>query len=101
MMSTMYERCSLVHADLSEFNMLYLDGGVWFIDVGQAVDTSHPKALLFLARDCRAVCRFFSRQGLDDDMPKERLLFNWITGLHIESDDNFYSEVALQVSCSI
>ncbi len=34
-MRTMYHTCKLVHADLSEFNILYHAGSVHFIDVSQ------------------------------------------------------------------
>lgn len=34
-MTTMYRDCALVHCDLSEYNMLYWDRHVYFIDVGQ------------------------------------------------------------------
>ena len=48
----MYQRCKLVHADLSEYNLLYHEGEVWVIDVSQAVENDHPMALDFLRRDC-------------------------------------------------
>ena len=37
LMHGMHHRCKLVHADLSEYNMLYFDRRVWIIDVGQSV----------------------------------------------------------------
>eukprot|EP00854_Cymbomonas_tetramitiformis_P020965 gene20965-25157_t len=37
-MWVMYQKCKLVHADLSEYNMLYCDGHVVIIDVSQALD---------------------------------------------------------------
>lgn len=33
---TLFHKCRLIHADLSEYNLLYLDGKVWIIDVSQA-----------------------------------------------------------------
>ena len=59
----------LVHADLSEYNILLWRGEPYMIDVGQAVDRRHPKALEFLSRDCRNLASFFSRK-LDAD-PEE------------------------------
>ncbi len=32
---TLYQKCRLVHADLSEYNLLYMDGKSWMIDVSQ------------------------------------------------------------------
>lgn len=48
----MYNKCRLVHADLSEYNMLYVDGSIVVIDVSQAVDRDHCNATEFLRNDC-------------------------------------------------
>lgn len=32
---TLYQKCRLIHADLSEYNLLYMDEKVWMIDVSQ------------------------------------------------------------------
>lgn len=37
MMRTMYSECKLVHADLSEYNILYFEKNLYFIDVSQSV----------------------------------------------------------------
>ena len=52
MMSQLYTQCHLVHADLSEYNILWWEKEVWFIDVSQAVEPIHPSGLDFLLRDC-------------------------------------------------
>jgi serine/threonine-protein kinase RIO1 len=51
-MKNMYHKAELVHADLSEYNILWCKGDCWFIDVGQAVEPRHPEAKSFLFRDC-------------------------------------------------
>ena len=49
----------LVHADLSEYNIL-LDGKTpYIIDMGQAVSTRHPNARAFLRRDIINVLNYF------------------------------------------
>jgi len=61
---TLYQKCRLVHADLSEYNILYHKGELWIIDVSQAVDLDHPKALDFLREDCKHVNDYFRRNGV-------------------------------------
>ncbi|KAL0369289.1 UNVERIFIED_CONTAM: Serine/threonine-protein kinase rio1 [Sesamum calycinum] len=51
-MRTLYQKCKLVHGDLSEYNILYFEGHLYIIDVSQAVDLDHPHALDFLREDC-------------------------------------------------
>ncbi|CAM9984892.1 unnamed protein product [Ectocarpus fasciculatus] len=60
----MFLKCHLVHADLSEYNVLYHEKVCHVIDVGQAVDTGHPKARELLRRDMSVVESFFTRKGL-------------------------------------
>ena len=81
----MYQRCKLVHADLSEYNLLYHKEEVWVIDVSQAVEHDHPMALDFLRRDCSIVQDFFSKK-------LERVLttqdtFSFVTDMTITDDD--------------
>jgi len=54
----------LVHADLSEYNILNREEELFIIDVGQAVLTSHPEAESFFQRDLKNMAKFFSRLGL-------------------------------------
>jgi len=56
---------SLVHGDLSEYNIIVHDGELCIIDVGQAVTVHHPNSDDFLTRDCANVASFFQRQGMD------------------------------------
>ncbi len=74
---TLYLKAELVHADLSEFNILYGDQP-YIIDMGQSVTRDHPRALAFLMRDIRNVNRFFKNRCT---VRGDEELFNAITGL--------------------
>ncbi|KAF8133866.1 RIO1-domain-containing protein [Boletus edulis] len=63
-MRRMYHRCKLVHADLSEYNILYHDGHLYIIDVSQSVEHDHPHAFDFLRNDIKNVEEFFGRFGV-------------------------------------
>lgn len=84
MMYKMYNEAKLVHADLSEYNILWYDGKCWFIDVAQSVEPGHPSALEFLMRDCNNIITFFTRRGLPNLRTKEEL-FEHITSLNAQS----------------
>ncbi len=51
----------LVHADLSEYNILMLDSLPYMIDFGQAVHIKHPDAMRFLERDVFNVLHYFGK----------------------------------------
>ncbi|XP_026882713.2 serine/threonine-protein kinase RIO3 [Electrophorus electricus] len=85
MMKQLFEECNLVHADLSEYNMLWHDGQVWLIDVSQSVEPTHPHGLEFLFRDCRNVSTFFQKAGVAEAMNVYEL-FNTVSGQQVSSD---------------
>ena len=64
----------LVHGDLSEYNIVFHEGQLYIIDLGQAVTVHHPNADDFLERDCRNVANFFARQGVETT-PEELLAY--------------------------
>jgi len=64
----------LVHGDLSEYNVVFHEGQLYIIDLGQAVTIHHPNAEEFLERDCRNVANFFARQGVETT-PEELLAY--------------------------
>ncbi len=77
----LYHNCKLVHADLSEYNMLYYEGHLLIIDVSQAVEHDHPQALEFLRKDCANVTEFFRRNKVCVMTVKE--LFDFVTDITI------------------
>ncbi|KAK4688366.1 RIO kinase 1, partial [Tremellales sp. Uapishka_1] len=62
-MRRMYHHCKLVHADLSEYNILYHASHLWIIDVSQSVEHDHPRSFDFLRSDIRNVDDFFTRRS--------------------------------------
>ena len=48
MVRALYQRCRLVHADLSKYNVLVHNGELYCIDVSQSVELDHPRAFDFL-----------------------------------------------------
>lgn len=92
MMWTMYNKCKLVHADLSEFNILYHNGQIVIIDVSQSVEHDHPHALEFLRKDCSNITDFFRRKEVATMTVKE--LFEFITDPTVnESNMDEYLDV--------
>ncbi|XP_070277379.1 serine/threonine-protein kinase RIO3 isoform X2 [Myotis yumanensis] len=67
LMQQLYNECTLVHADLSEYNMLWHAGKVWLIDVSQSVEPTHPHGLEFLFRDCRNVSQIEALEKMNED----------------------------------
>ncbi|HYA33177.1 MAG TPA: serine protein kinase RIO [Candidatus Bathyarchaeia archaeon] len=64
-MIRLYKDARLVHADLSEYNILIDDtANPVFIDMGQSVPVQHPRAPEFLQRDVDNVVRFFRQAGV-------------------------------------
>lgn len=76
-MRVMYHVCKLVHADLSEYNLLYFKEKIYMIDVSQSVEHDHPRSLEFLRMDIKNVTDYFKRQGVS--VFAERTVFEFIT----------------------
>ncbi|KAI9837731.1 MAG: hypothetical protein M1819_006665 [Sarea resinae] len=75
-MRVMYQTCRLVHADLSEYNILYHARKLYIIDVSQSVEHDHPRSLEFLRMDIKNVSDFFQRKGVDT--LAERTVFGFV-----------------------
>lgn len=84
-MRTLYQKCKLVHGDLSEYNILYFEGHLYIIDVSQSVDLDHPSALEFLKEDCLHVTDFFKKRGVAVMSVTE--LFNFVIDQNIADED--------------
>jgi len=85
-MRTMYKECNLIHADLSEYNILWHREMCWFIDVSQSIEPAHPHAFRFLLRDCQNIVNFFRNiAGLTDVMSAEEL-FTHVCEKEIKGD---------------
>ncbi|KAK0256577.1 Serine/threonine-protein kinase rio1 [Friedmanniomyces endolithicus] len=84
-MRKMYHICHLVHADLSEYNLLYNDGKLFVIDVSQSVEHDHPRSLEFLRMDIKNITDFFRRKGVDT--LSERAVFGMVTGSEGTTED--------------
>lgn len=63
-MRKMYRDCRLVHADLSEYNIMIMAEKLYIIDVSQSVEHDHPRSLEFLRSDCTNVTKFFRSKGV-------------------------------------
>jgi RIO kinase 1 len=73
----MYQSCKLVHADLSEYNVLFHEKKLFIIDVSQSVEHDHPRSLEFLRMDIKNVSDFFRRKNVD--VLSEQTIFTFIT----------------------
>jgi RIO kinase 1 len=81
----LFHVCHLIHADLSEFNILYQEGKQVIIDVSQSVEQDHPHALEFLRKDCSNITDFFRKKGVGTMTVRE--LFDFVTDPTI-TDEN-------------
>ncbi|XP_033854306.3 serine/threonine-protein kinase RIO1 [Acipenser ruthenus] len=94
-MRRMYQDARLVHADLSEFNLLYHNGEVLIIDVSQSVEHDHPHALEFLRKDCANINAFFWKHEVPVMTVRE--LFEFVTDPSITSENiDEYLEKAME-----
>ncbi len=74
-MEGLFQNAKLVHADLSEYNIL-MGPAPYIIDMGQSVTPDHPRALQFLVRDIANINRFFKGKC---HVMEEREIFDRIT----------------------
>jgi len=90
----MFHVCKLVHADLSEYNILYHEEHLWIIDVSQSVEHDHPAAFDFLRNDIKNMEDFFGRLGVN--CLGLRRCFDFVTRLKLCEDDGTSDEDMLK-----
>ena len=64
-------KIGLIHADLSEFNILNYNQKPYFIDFSQGTSVKDPNAVSYLKRDLKNMVRFFKKHKVDIDADKE------------------------------
>ncbi len=74
----LYRKGRLVHADLSEYNIMIWKGKPVIFDVSQAVPTEHPMADQFLRRDLENLHRYFKK--LNTDVLSAEEMYKRVTG---------------------
>jgi RIO kinase 1 len=71
---------NLIHADLSEFNILDYKHKPVFIDMGQSVLREHPHSMMFLKKDLHNINKFFERKcrtiSFEDFIKKSQIIKN-------------------------
>jgi RIO kinase 1 len=91
-MRHMYQRCRLVHGDLSEYNVLWHKQQIYVIDVSQSVETDHPAALDFLRKDAATINDYFQKVARLTVMTT-RQLFDFVTDSPVVgADDDDYTQ---------
>jgi len=61
----LYQKAELVHADLSEYNIMIWKSQPIIFDVSQAVTLKHPMANQFLQRDLQNLHKYFKRLNVN------------------------------------
>ena len=88
-MRIMYQKCRLVHGDLSGYNVLYHEGKLVIIDVSQSVEHDHPQSLEFLRKDITNVSKFFEQKSVA--VLSDRKVFDFILAKPKDNSDYFDS----------
>ncbi|KAI0004633.1 RIO1-domain-containing protein [Russula compacta] len=90
----LFHQCKLVHADLSEYNILYHEGHLYIIDVSQSVEHDHPSAFDFLRGDIKNVEDFFARMGVR--CLGLRRCFEFVVKERLDTTDGLNDEVVFK-----
>ena len=73
LISDLFKKAKLVHGDFSEYNIFKTKNGLKLLDLGSAVDTTHPNTMNFLKRDINNITNFFVKRGLTVENPADIL----------------------------
>lgn len=95
-MRTMFQQCKLVHADLSQFNLLVHEGKLYVIDVSQSLEMDNPSAMQFLHADIVNVTSFFRRQQVNTMTHRQLKSFIVEEKLGGGDDDDAYVSSQMQ-----
>ncbi|KAL7341384.1 RIO1 family-domain-containing protein [Rhodotorula toruloides] len=91
LLRAIFHRCRLVHADFSEYNILYHQGHLWVIDVSQSIEHEHPSAFDFLRADIQNAEDFFAKRGVDTLGLTRTFTFvtrdSWVSGREETDED--------------
>jgi RIO kinase 1 len=97
-MRHLYQKCRLVHGDLSEYNLLWHRNQIYVIDVSQSVETDHPSALDFLRKDASNVNDYFKKVGRLPVMTVRQLFEFITTPLLSSTSDEPHDETAAEMA---
>lgn len=96
MLRTLYWDCNLVHADFSEYNLLYWQEKVYIIDVSQSVELDHPFSKEFLKRDIFNINDYFKKKGVHIFRIRDLYEFIIAEEVQIEEEIERMKEVSLE-----
>lgn len=97
----LYTKARLVHADLSEFNILFDGQQLIVIDVSQSVEHDHPRALEFLKKDCCNINTFFRKFQVPTLTHKELFEFTTDPSITDENVDEYLDKLQFVASSRV
>ena len=74
----LYQKASLIHGDLSEYNIMNFDEEPVLIDIGQGVLIDHPAAQELLEKDIKNMLNWFRKLGIE--VPDAKTVYKQVTG---------------------
>ncbi|CAO3622455.1 unnamed protein product [Cunninghamella blakesleeana] len=95
----MYQVCKLVHADLSEYNLLYHNRTLYIIDVSQSVEHDHPHASEFLRKDLANVTDYFAKKGVQ--VMSLMQLFQFVTDTTFGNEEHEVDEALEKIQAKL